>query len=83
MTEICKNCGKSVAWGSGKYVNRIPDANDRETRTENGDQFPEGDFLCAECEEEITKEEIRCKTCGSFADVQTDGSYKCQLGCSA
>jgi hypothetical protein len=23
MTEICNICGKSVEWGSGKYVNRF------------------------------------------------------------
>lgn len=24
MSEECKDCGDSVAWGSGKYVNRLP-----------------------------------------------------------
>jgi hypothetical protein len=48
--EICNICGKSVAWGSGKYINRIPDCNDRETRFSMGRPFPEGDFVCAECD---------------------------------
>jgi hypothetical protein len=30
--QICGHCGLSVAWGSGKHVNRIPEFNDPETR---------------------------------------------------
>ena len=82
MTEICRNCGDSVAWGSGKFVNRIPDCNDVETRKENGDQFPEGEYLCSECEEKFAEGEIRCDKCGSFADEH--GLIVCQLlGCSS
>jgi len=82
MTETCRNCGDSVTWGSGKLVNRIPDGNDMETRIANGDQFPEGDYLCGECEDKFAEGEIRCDKCGSFAD-QENGVIKCQLGCSS
>ena len=33
MSATCQDCGDSVAWGSGKFVNRIP----------------ADDWLCAEC----------------------------------
>ena len=36
MTEECKDCGDSVAWGSGKYVNRLP--------------AESGFFICADCQ---------------------------------
>ena len=48
--EICNECGRSVAFGSGRYVNRVPDLNDEETRQEGGKPFPQGDFICAECD---------------------------------
>ena len=35
MTDLCQDCGSSVAWGSGKYVNRIP--------ADNG-------WLCVDCQ---------------------------------
>ncbi len=51
MSEICNECGESVKWGSGRFVNRVPDCNDVEVRKDNGKPFPEGDWLCAECDE--------------------------------
>jgi len=48
---ICNHCGRSVAFGSGKFVNRIPDINDCSTRISNGLQFPFGDFVCEECDD--------------------------------
>jgi uncharacterized protein YlaI len=51
--EICNECGCSVAFGSGQFVNRIPDLNDAETRREMGKPFPEGGYICAECEARI------------------------------
>jgi hypothetical protein len=53
MTEICNECGKSVKWGSGRFVNRVGDGNDIETRKEMGKPFPEGDWICAECEAKL------------------------------
>ena len=55
-TEICNQCGKSVAWGSGRFVNRVPSFDDEETRRENGYPFPKGDFTCAECDDNARKE---------------------------
>lgn len=81
--EKCWNCGKSVAWGSGRYVNRIPSLDSVEVRRENGAPHPEGEYLCSECEGEFEKGEIRCQKCGAFADPQKDGTNKCQLGCGA
>jgi hypothetical protein len=49
--EVCNHCGNSVAWGSGRFVNRIPDFNDIETRKFNERRNPFGDFVCAECDE--------------------------------
>ncbi len=48
--EVCNHCAKSVAMGSGKYVNRIPDFNDIETRIYFKRKFPAGDFVCEECD---------------------------------
>ena len=50
MTAICNECGRSVAWRSGRYVNRIPDLNSVEVRKEMGKPFPEGDYVCEECD---------------------------------
>ena len=36
MTEICNECGESVAQGSGKFVNRVPDLSTAEERREMG-----------------------------------------------
>lgn len=83
MNETCYECGESVKFGSGKFVNRIPSFDDVEIRKGNGAEFPEGDFLCGDCEEEFEKDEIRCPVCGAFADPQESGEPKCQLGCVA
>lgn len=48
--EVCNHCGKPVALGSGKFVNRIPDFNDIGTRILNKRKFPLGDFVCEECD---------------------------------
>ena len=47
--KICNECGVSVAFGSGNFVNRVPDFNDFETKQEMGKPFPEGEFLCESC----------------------------------
>ncbi len=57
--QICNECGKSVAWGSGLFVNRIRDLNTKEERMEMGKPHPEGDFICVECESKIRLEEIK------------------------
>jgi len=54
MSEICNECGRSVKWGSGWFVNRVPDLNEPEERKVAGRPFPEGDFVCAECDEKTS-----------------------------
>jgi hypothetical protein len=53
--EICNECGKSVQSGSGLYVNRIPDFNEYVHRVEMQKPFPEGDFICSRCNEELNQ----------------------------
>lgn len=48
--ERCGECGRSVTFGSGWYINRVPDLNSVETRQEMGRPFPQGDFVCSECD---------------------------------
>jgi hypothetical protein len=50
LVEICNHCGKSVSFGSGLFVNRIPDFNDIDTRIANNLEYPEGDFVCIICD---------------------------------
>lgn len=50
LVENCNHCGKSVAPGSGLFINRTPDFNDIETRLTNGLRFIEGDFVCRDCD---------------------------------
>ena len=52
-TEICNECSASVALGSGKFVNRVPDLNDVNTRKEMSKPHPHGDFVCATCDEKL------------------------------
>jgi len=63
MSEICNECGRSVKLGSGWFVNRVPDFNQPEERKAMGKRFPEGDFICAECDErfsnQVAEEETR------------------------
>ncbi|HMV44284.1 MAG TPA: hypothetical protein PK079_22685 [Leptospiraceae bacterium] len=49
--ERCNQCGDSVAFGSGKFVNRIPDLNDISTRRSMNRKYIWGDFVCIECDE--------------------------------
>lgn len=47
---ICNECGDSVEFGSGKFVNRIPDFNAPSVRHEMGNPYPYGAFICSDCE---------------------------------
>ena len=51
--EICNECGNSAKFGSGLYVNRVIDFNDYEDRIEMLKPFPEGEFICSECEKKL------------------------------
>jgi len=54
--EICNECGKSVQFGFGHFVNRVPDFNDLNERIEMQKPFPDGDFICQECDEQLNSE---------------------------
>lgn len=47
--EICSECGRSVARGSGLFIDRVPDFNTVEERREMGRPYPQGDYICREC----------------------------------
>ena len=48
--EMCVECGRSVRGGSGHFVNRVPVLDDLETKKEGGRPFPEGEYVCADCD---------------------------------
>lgn len=53
MNEFCNVCGRSVESRSGRFVNRTPDFDEPHERAERGSPYPDGDFVCAECDERI------------------------------
>ncbi len=55
--QMCAHCGSSVGWGSGKYINRIPEFNDLDTRRSNGLAYPHGDYVCEECDSKTTDDD--------------------------
>lgn len=79
-TEICYECGRSVSEGSELFVNRIPIADDYETRKANGYHFPEGKFMCRECDAWFQRDENSrkddmiglCPRCGGCLDYHAD-----------
>lgn len=52
-TEICNECGRDVGFSSGLFVNRVIDFDYYKTRKEMNKPFPQGDYICRECEEKI------------------------------
>lgn len=50
LNEFCCECGKGVKPGSGLFANRVPELNCVVERAEMGRLFPEGDFVCPECD---------------------------------
>lgn len=56
--EVCNHCGRDVSFGSGLFVNRVPDLNDIATRIGNNLIYPEGDFVCAECDSKTSDEYV-------------------------
>jgi hypothetical protein len=48
--EACNECGRDVSRTSGWFVNRVPDLNTIKERIEMNKAFPQGDFICAECD---------------------------------
>lgn len=55
-TEICNECGKSVKAGDGLFVDRIPDFSTKEERIIMNKEYPDGDYICRECENKIQQE---------------------------
>ena len=50
MSDNCYECGHSVEWGSGRYVNRVPaDPPQDEDLPSCHVLDPTGEWLCAEC----------------------------------
>ena len=49
MINVCNECGRSVAEGSGLFVNRIVSLDNFETHKEMGKPFPNGGYMCREC----------------------------------
>ena len=75
--QICYECGDSVAWGSGKFVNRVPNLDTIEQRRANGAPYPEGEWLCGECDSKIYDgEEIPNPSLQSFVDELNIGFAK-------
>ncbi len=56
MKAICVECGKSVAAGSGRFVNRVAVLDDYKTKVERGCPYPNGGYICPECESDIEAE---------------------------
>ncbi|MDO9547518.1 MAG: hypothetical protein Q7J65_00955 [Candidatus Marinimicrobia bacterium] len=59
IIEICNECGKSVRFGTGLYVNRVVDLNDIVTKIEMGKPFPSGGYICINCDNKLHKECLR------------------------
>lgn len=51
MKELCNECGKSVRAGNGRFINRIADLNTAKQRKQLGRKYPEGDFICEQCDD--------------------------------
>jgi hypothetical protein len=60
--EVCSECGKSVQFGSGKFVNRVPDFNTPVERKLLGRPYPEGDFICATCDSRYDEGTLKIKS---------------------
>jgi len=54
--EICNECGNNVKFGLGLFANRISDFNEYEDKLEMQKPFPEGEFICIECDEKLTQD---------------------------
>lgn len=54
--QICVECGDSVIFGSGKFVNRIPVLDDDQQKIQNNHPFWWGEYICYECDIKIRKE---------------------------
>jgi len=53
--EIYNECGRSVAPGSGWFVNRVTDCDSYLEKVDNGKAYPKGEYLCTECDSKVRK----------------------------
>jgi hypothetical protein len=54
--EICAECGKSVRFGSGNFVNRVPICDNYRERKAQNRPFPKGEFICPVCIDQFERE---------------------------
>ncbi len=66
--DICVDCGRSVAPGSGRFVNRIPTVPTEECA------FPNGDWVCADCS-------TICGNCGGSYYEHAPRRRRCAGAC--
>jgi len=81
--EICNQCGKSVAPGSGRFVNRVPSFDNVQTRKDTSYPFPTGAFTCAECDsKQRVTSEFDCSKGGkhNFEQFDYDPSDQTEYG---
>ena len=73
MSEICMHCGKSVSFGSGNFVNRVPNCDNYEDRLEMNVEYPEGEYSCANCERKYYDEhpQFECLDCGYIDYIES------------
>lgn len=53
LIEICNECGRDVSLHSGLFIDRVVDLDDCKIRKQMSKPFPEGDYICRECEEKL------------------------------
>jgi hypothetical protein len=53
IIEICNECGRNVSFGSGLFINRVIDFDYYKIRKKMNKPFPEGDYICRECDKKI------------------------------
>ena len=75
--ECCNECGHSVEFGSGNYVNRIPSEEDTQENIDNNKEYPHGAWICAECEEKFEEDIDRCKKCDCILDEPDGKCWNC------
>lgn len=74
--EICVECGLSVELGSGRFVNRIPVVDDLETKKDIY-TYPEGEYICKECDDNYYLEQNICPDCGEVFIPETMYCAEC------
>ncbi len=77
MFETCAECGRSVGFGSGRFVNRVPILDDLEARRKMGFPYPDEEWICTECDEAFYEEALAngeaCANCRMLFGNDTVG----------